>query len=187
MYLLIMKNHLILFISTLAFTLNGFSLSAKEVKLNFSQQPSQTLIFKILKSELIRKKSNTVFQAQLANPIYPVVPNSDIDMLVCYMQTENGKTINLGNLCINSTKQDEGIIQQLLATRQCQMCNLSGANLSGANLSGANLKGANLSGANLADTNLSGANLSGASLSGASLDGANLSGAIMPDGRFSAG
>lgn len=67
--------------------------------------------------------------------------------------------------------------RQLLATKQCQTCNLSGEGLVMADLSGANLSGANLSGANLSRANLSGADLSGANLSGASLYGANLSGA----------
>ncbi|MER3494131.1 MAG: hypothetical protein C4323_18655 [Mastigocladus sp. ERB_26_2] len=67
-------------------------------------------------------------------------------------------------------------IRQLLATKQCQNCDLSGAGLVMADLSKANLQGANLSGANLSRANLSGANLAGADLSGASLFGVNLSG-----------
>ncbi|OCQ91710.1 hypothetical protein BCD67_09420 [Oscillatoriales cyanobacterium USR001] len=67
--------------------------------------------------------------------------------------------------------------QQLLATKQCAQCDLSGAGLVLANLSGADLRGANLSGANLSRANLSGADLSGANLSGTSLFGVNLSGA----------
>jgi uncharacterized protein YjbI with pentapeptide repeats len=67
--------------------------------------------------------------------------------------------------------------RQLLATKECQSCDLSGAGLVLANLSGAALSGANLSGANLSRANLSGADLSGANLNGASLFGANLSGA----------
>lgn len=67
--------------------------------------------------------------------------------------------------------------RQLLATKQCQSCDLSGAGLVLANLSGASLSGADLSGANLSRANLSGADLSNANLSGASLFGANLSGA----------
>ncbi|HLO52113.1 MAG TPA: pentapeptide repeat-containing protein [Kamptonema sp.] len=67
--------------------------------------------------------------------------------------------------------------QQLLATRQCPQCDLSGAGLVLANLAGADLRGANLSGANLSRANLSGADLSGADLTGTSLFGVNLSGA----------
>jgi uncharacterized protein YjbI with pentapeptide repeats len=75
-------------------------------------------------------------------------------------------------------------LQQLLSTKQCTFCDLTGAglvqsNLAGARLSGANLTGANLSQANLSGADLSGANLSGASLFGANLTGANLNGAIL--------
>lgn len=66
---------------------------------------------------------------------------------------------------------------QLLTTRECQNCDLSGAGLVLANLIGVDLRGANLAGANLSRANLSGANLSGANLSGSSLFGANLTGA----------
>lgn len=67
--------------------------------------------------------------------------------------------------------------RQLLATKECVSCELSGVGLVLTNLSGANLSGANLSGANLSRANLSGADLSNANLNGASLFGANLSGA----------
>jgi uncharacterized protein YjbI with pentapeptide repeats len=67
--------------------------------------------------------------------------------------------------------------RQLLATKQCSQCNLSGAGLALADLSGANLTGADLSRANLSRANLSGADLRGANLSGTSLFGVNLSGA----------
>jgi uncharacterized protein YjbI with pentapeptide repeats len=67
--------------------------------------------------------------------------------------------------------------QQLLTTRQCSRCDLSGSGLVFANLSGATLDGANLSTANLNRANLSNANLRGANLAGAVLFNANLSGA----------
>ncbi|MEA5623409.1 pentapeptide repeat-containing protein [Nostoc sp. UHCC 0251] len=66
-------------------------------------------------------------------------------------------------------------IKQLLATKQCQNCDLTNAGLVMADLSGANLSGANLTNANLSRANLSGADLRGANLSGASLFGVNLS------------
>jgi tetratricopeptide (TPR) repeat protein len=74
--------------------------------------------------------------------------------------------------------------QQLLSTKQCSQCELSGAglvlsDLAGADLSGADLSRANLSRANLMGADLSGANLTGASLNGANLSGANLSGATL--------
>ena len=76
-------------------------------------------------------------------------------------------------------------IRQLLATKQCQNCDLSGAGLVMANLSGANLSGANLSGANLSRANLSGADLNGADLNNASLYGANLSAAKLNGANLS--
>ncbi|MDF5706921.1 MAG: pentapeptide repeat-containing protein [Nostoc sp. S4] len=71
-------------------------------------------------------------------------------------------------------------VKQLLATRQCQNCDLTNAGLVMADLSGANLSGANLAGANLSRANLSGADLRGANLSGTSLFGVNLT-----EARFS--
>ncbi|BAY27343.1 pentapeptide repeat-containing protein [Calothrix sp. NIES-2100] len=68
-------------------------------------------------------------------------------------------------------------IRQLLATKQCQNCDLIGAGLVLADLTGANLSGANLAGANLSRANLTGADLRGANLTGASLFGVNLSAA----------
>ena len=72
---------------------------------------------------------------------------------------------------------NSGHLRDLLKTKKCQKCDLSGAGLVMANLSGADLRGANLSGANLSRANLSGADLRDADLSGAGLFGANLSGA----------
>jgi uncharacterized protein YjbI with pentapeptide repeats len=76
--------------------------------------------------------------------------------------------------------------RQLLASKSCQACDLSGAGLVMANLTGANLTGANLTGANLSRANLTGADLRGANLTGASLFGANLSNAKL-DGANLAG
>ncbi|ARV60928.1 hypothetical protein BZZ01_21975 [Nostocales cyanobacterium HT-58-2] len=68
-------------------------------------------------------------------------------------------------------------LRQLLASKQCQNCDLTGAGLVMADLSGADLSGANLTGANLSRANLSGADLRGANLSGTGLFGANLTSA----------
>jgi tetratricopeptide (TPR) repeat protein len=65
-------------------------------------------------------------------------------------------------------------LQRLLATKECQNCDLTGAGLVMADLSKANLSGANLAGANLSRANLTGADLRGANLSGTGLYGANL-------------
>lgn len=85
----------------------------------------------------------------------------------------------LTTICLAPGAKAENLehTRQLLATKQCENCDLSDAGLVLANLAGANLQGANLIGTNLSRANLSGANLSGANLSGASLYGANLSGA----------
>jgi uncharacterized protein YjbI with pentapeptide repeats len=76
--------------------------------------------------------------------------------------------------------------RQLLASKRCQACDLSGAGLVMADLVGADLSGANLTGANLSRANLTGADLRGANLTSASLFGANLSGAKL-DGANLAG
>jgi uncharacterized protein YjbI with pentapeptide repeats len=103
-----------------------------------------------------------------------------------------------------SRAEDLEATQQLVTTKKCQGCDLSGAglvyanltgaeinqanlsqvNLSRANLSGSNLSGSNLSGAVLFNANLSGANLSGADLSGADLRGARLSGANLQGAKL---
>ncbi|MBD2345111.1 pentapeptide repeat-containing protein [Anabaena subtropica] len=81
-------------------------------------------------------------------------------------------TISLTNIAQAANQEH---IRQLLATKQCQNCDLSGAGLVMADLSGGNLSGANLAGANLSRANLAGADLRGANLSGAGLFGVNLS------------
>jgi uncharacterized protein YjbI with pentapeptide repeats len=68
-------------------------------------------------------------------------------------------------------------LRQLLSTKNCQQCDLTGAGLVMNDLAGAKLNQANLVGANLSRTNLMGADLRGANLTGASLFGANLTGA----------
>ena len=90
-------------------------------------------------------------------------------------------------------------IRQLLATKQCQRCDLSGAGLvrvqlpaadlqqsdfSRANLSQGNFASANLQGARLAGSSLAGANLSGADLTGADLRNADLRGTILTGARL---
>ena len=96
-------------------------------------------------------------------------------------------TTLLTTICLTTpaTAADSEHTRQLLATKECQNCDLSGAGLVLANLSGANLSGADLSGANLSRANLSGADLSGANLNGASLFGANLSGAKLSGAELS--
>ena len=71
-------------------------------------------------------------------------------------------------------KAANGTVSQLLSTRRCEGCDLSGANLREANLWEANLQGANLQDASLFGAYLEGAILLGADLQGATLAGANL-------------
>jgi hypothetical protein len=66
---------------------------------------------------------------------------------------------------------------QLLKTRSCPSCNLSGVNLSRAELSGADLQGADLTNARFLLANLAGANLQGTKLRGAKFGGADLAAA----------
>ncbi|MDY6806130.1 MAG: serine/threonine-protein kinase [Cyanobacteriota bacterium] len=90
------------------------------------------------------------------------------------------------------TEEEQTLAWKLLATKECQQCNLRQVELPGGNLSKANLRGANLMGANLKGAifkkamlqgtildyaKLQGARLNAAKLQGASLVGANLQGA----------
>lgn len=78
-------------------------------------------------------------------------------------------------------------LKQLLTTKHCPNCNLTGADLRKMDLKGANLRGANLIGArlekadlhraNLCDANLSATRLNQADLSDANTDGAKFTGA----------
>ncbi len=97
------------------------------------------------------------------NSNYPVVSNSQISQLPCYMQTEDGRTLDLWRLCAG------GMVKQLLTTGRCVKCDLRDINLSNLDLSNLDLSGANLTGANLTGTNL---------------NGANLNNTIMPDGKI---
>lgn len=89
------------------------------------------------------------------------------------------------NLSAIATAENLQHIQQLLSTKECQQCELSGAGLVVTDLAGAKLSGADLSRANLSRANLTGADLTGANLSGASLNGANLSGANLSGANLS--
>ncbi len=88
----------------------------------------------------------------------------------------------LAGLTTTASAENISHTRQLLSTKNCTQCDLSGAglvqnDLAGAKLDRANLVGANLNGANLTGADLRGANLMGASLNGANLMGADLRGA----------
>jgi len=113
---------------------------------------------------------------------YSIAPNSNVDTPICYMQTEDGRTIDFSHLCGNparNTGANSVSLRRLLKTKQCTRCNLRGASLNGANLVGADLSDADLSNADLR-----GANMLGAHLTNANMSNAKLGGAIMPDGNI---
>jgi uncharacterized protein YjbI with pentapeptide repeats len=83
----------------------------------------------------------------------------------------------LNGFAATASAENTAHLQQLLSTKSCQQCDLTGAGLVMNDLAGAKLERANLVGANLSRVNLAGADLRGANLSGASLYGANLMGA----------
>jgi uncharacterized protein YjbI with pentapeptide repeats len=98
------------------------------------------------------------------------------------LKSATAATLLTLGLATSAIAEDLAQVQQLLSTKKCAGCDLTGAGLvlaklPGADLSNANLAGANLSQADLTGANLSGANLVGVSLAGANLTGANLSGA----------
>ncbi len=81
-------------------------------------------------------------------------------------------------------------LEQLIKTRKCRDCVLSGLNMNRLDLSGVDLQGADLSQSQLNLTNLSATNLKdtrlkGASFVGADLEGADLRGADFQDTTFS--
>lgn len=75
-------------------------------------------------------------------------------------------------------------LRQLLKTKSCQECDLSGANLSGLDLSFAKLVGADLRGANLTKANLSNADLTRANLTQANFSQANLTQAYLTNANL---
>lgn len=114
-----------------------------------------------------------------SQPSQPILAESQMKLTRCFAAAA---LLSYFSLPVQAENLDH--LRQLLATKQCESCDLSGSglvmsNLAGARLSQANLVNANLSQADLSGADLSGANLTGASLYGANLMGANLSGAIL--------
>lgn len=97
--------------------------------------------------------------------------------------------LTLAGLALPAKAENPEHAKQLLSTKKCQKCDLTGAglvfaNLTGVDLSGSDLSGANLSRANLTNANLSGTKLIGTSFNGANLNSANLSGADLSGADF---
>jgi hypothetical protein len=60
----------------------------------------------VLSAVLILSIGETVFSSSITAALtYPVVPNSEIDTLVCYMQTADGRILNLDTLCGKELQQ----------------------------------------------------------------------------------
>jgi uncharacterized protein YjbI with pentapeptide repeats len=101
---------------------------------------------------------------------------------ISLFSSDNPKLLN--KQVVNTAPAKSAAVKRLLATNECNGCDLSNANLENANLAGASLEGANLTQANLKNANLQqaklnstymlGANLEGANLTQAELEGANL-------------
>lgn len=87
--------------------------------------------------------------------------------------------VALSSICFTTTATAENFnhIRQLLSTKECPGCDLSGAGLVMANLPNAKLSEAILTRANLSRSILTYADFTGADLRGASFFGADLSGA----------
>ena len=56
---------------------------------------------------------------------YRIVPKSDTDMLVCYMHTEDGRTLDLGNLCKKSSEESDNRSSNISA-EQCYFLDADG-------------------------------------------------------------
>jgi uncharacterized protein YjbI with pentapeptide repeats len=105
-----------------------------------------------------------------------------IAALLIIVQENSAQAENRDLSLLTKEKRDQ--VRQLLKTKKCPGCNLSGvdlrkAKLEGANLSGANLNLADLSGANLSHANLTKASMAFTRLHDTNLDNANLLDAIL--------
>lgn len=78
------------------------------------------------------------------------------------------------NAAVTTPTEEQSLARKVLATKECQQCNLRQAELAGGNLAKASLQGANLMGANLKGAFLKEARLQGAILDYAKLQGARL-------------
>ncbi|HBB35038.1 MAG TPA: hypothetical protein DDZ80_09555 [Cyanobacteria bacterium UBA8803] len=63
-------------------------------------------------------------EVALTNPLsvnsqFPVIPNSEVDTLVCYMETEDGQILNLESLCKKANPDSENRPSNSVNTAQC--------------------------------------------------------------------
>jgi hypothetical protein len=81
----------------------------------------------VLSAVLILSLAETAKSTSITTDLrYPVVPNSEIDTLVCYMQTADGRILNLVSLCVKTIKQTivscPTIIDPQIRARITQYC-----------------------------------------------------------------
>ena len=93
---------------------------------------------------------------------------------------ELSSTISLISLLLMTpvSAENPDHVRQLLATKSCPRCDLSGADLRNADLSGANLQGADLRNADLSGANLQGADLRNANIANTRFSNANTNGVL---------
>ncbi|MBD1894929.1 hypothetical protein [Coleofasciculus sp. FACHB-129] len=61
-----------------------------------------------------------------ADSPYPVVPDSNIDIPVCYLQTEDGRTVDLGKLCIQAPENSQAPVSSNFGAGNCYFVDSAG-------------------------------------------------------------
>ena len=61
-----------------------------------------------------------------ADSPYPVVPASNIDIPVCYLQTEDGRTVDLGKLCIQAPETSQAPLSSNFGAGNCYFVDSAG-------------------------------------------------------------
>ncbi|MEP0795286.1 hypothetical protein NDI44_12245 [Trichocoleus sp. DQ-A3] len=61
-----------------------------------------------------------------ADSPYPVVPASNIDIPVCYLQTEDGRTVDLGKLCIQAPENSQAPVSSNFGAGNCYFVDSAG-------------------------------------------------------------
>ncbi|MBD1840563.1 MULTISPECIES: hypothetical protein [unclassified Coleofasciculus] len=57
---------------------------------------------------------------------YPVVPASNIDIPVCYLQTEDGRRVDLGKLCIQAPENSNAPLSSNFGAGNCYFVDSTG-------------------------------------------------------------
>ena len=57
---------------------------------------------------------------------YPVVPASNIDVPVCYLETEDGRTVDLGKLCIQTPQNSNAPLSSNFGAGNCYFVDSAG-------------------------------------------------------------